>query len=213
MAEMLELVKIFTAALGIAFSGAMVPGPLLTVTIFESARRGSGAGFLIVVGHAALELVLVIGFLFGLQRFLGNPFVVRAIGVVGGVFLLWMGFGMLRGYARRVVLNLDGDEKKIRLGPFAEGIVVSLSNPYWTIWWITIGLALAIYSLKYGLLGLSVFYVGHILGDFIWYGLVIAGVVSGRRFLSDRVYRAILLVCGLFLILLAVCFILGLKLF
>lgn len=210
---MLELVKIFTAALGIAFSGAMVPGPLLTVTIFESARRGSGAGFLIVVGHAALELVLVIGFLFGLQRFLGNPFVVRAIGVVGGVFLLWMGFGMLRGYARRVVLNLDGDEKKIRLGPFAEGIVVSLSNPYWTIWWITIGLALAIYSLKYGLLGLSVFYVGHILGDFIWYGLVIAGVVSGRRFLSDRVYRAILLVCGLFLILLAVCFILGLKLF
>lgn len=210
---MLELVKIFTAALGIAFSGAMVPGPLLTVTIFESARRGSGAGFLIVVGHAALELVLVIGFLFGLQRFLRNPFVVRAIGVVGGVFLLWMGFGMLRGYARRVVLNLDGDEKKIRLGPFAEGIIVSLSNPYWTIWWITIGLALAIYSLKYGLLGLSVFYVGHILGDFIWYGLVIAGVVSGRRFLSDRVYRAILLACGLFLILLAVCFILGLKLF
>jgi threonine/homoserine/homoserine lactone efflux protein len=213
MAEMLELVKIFTAALGIAFSGAMVPGPLLTVTIFESARRGSGAGFLIVVGHAALELVLVIGFLFGLQRFLGNPFVVRAIGVVGGVFLLWMGFGMLRGYVRRVVLNLDGDEKKIRLGPFAEGIIVSLSNPYWTIWWITIGLALAIYSLKYGLLGLSVFYVGHILGDFIWYGLVVAGVVSGRRFLSDRVYRAILLACGLFLILLAVCFILGLKLF
>lgn len=210
---MLELVKIFTAALGIAFSGAMVPGPLLTLTIAESARRGSGAGLLIVVGHAALELVLVVGFLFGLQRFLGNPVVVRAIGVIGGAFLLWMGFDMLRGYARRVALNPPNGGKKIRLGPFAEGIVVSLSNPYWTIWWVTIGLALAIYSLKYGLLGLSVFYVGHILGDFIWYGLVIVGVVSGRRFLSDEAYRAILLACGLFLILLAVCFILGFKLF
>jgi len=210
---MLELVKIFTAALGIAFSGAMVPGPLLTLTIAESARRGSGAGLLIVVGHAALELVLVVGFLFGLQRFLGNPVVVRAIGVIGGAFLLWMGFDMLRGYARRVALNPPNGGGKIRLGPFAEGIVVSLSNPYWTIWWVTIGLALAIYSLKYGLLGLSVFYVGHILGDFIWYGLVIVGVVSGRRFLSNEAYRTILLACGLFLILLAACFILGFKLF
>ena len=42
----------------VALSGALMPGPLLTLTVGEAARRVLG-GPLIIVGHALLELALV----------------------------------------------------------------------------------------------------------------------------------------------------------
>jgi len=45
----------------VALSGALMPGPLLTLTVGEAARRGFWAGPLIIVGHALLELALAYG--------------------------------------------------------------------------------------------------------------------------------------------------------
>ena len=56
---------IFLTSLAIGFSGAVSPGPLLTYTITESLKKGFIAGPLISVGHALIELVLVIVFALG----------------------------------------------------------------------------------------------------------------------------------------------------
>lgn len=64
-------------------------------------------------------------------------------------------------------------------------------------------------------MGLVSFFTGHILADFVWYSLVAFLVVSGKRLLTDRVYRGLVIVLGGFLVGLAGYFMfsLGLKLF
>ncbi|MBN1557909.1 MAG: LysE family transporter [Lentisphaerae bacterium] len=194
----MELAGLFVTAFMVALSGALMPGPLLAVTIDESARRGACAGPLLILGHAVLEGALVAGVAFGLASFLKNPAVISVIAFAGGAILLWMGADMIRA-APGLSLRA-GTAPRRRLHPVAAGVVVSLSNPYWTIWWATIGMSYLVISLKLGLAGVLVFFAGHILADLAWYGLVSTGVARGRRLMTDRLYRGIIAVCGVVLL-------------
>jgi threonine/homoserine/homoserine lactone efflux protein len=89
------------------------------------------------------------------------------------------------------------------------GALVSATNPYWLIWWATVGAAYVATSLELGSLGLATFFGGHILSDLAWFTLVGALVASGRRLLTDRVYRALIFACAVFLAGLGLYFILG----
>ena len=77
-----------------------------------------------------------------------------------------------------------------------RGMLMSLANPYWTIWWATIGLGYILYSFKLGLLGVIAFFLGHILADLTWYAAVSFTVAHGRRFMNDRIYRGIIACCA-----------------
>ncbi|MBO8167855.1 MAG: LysE family transporter [Thermoanaerobacteraceae bacterium] len=202
------LSTLFITAMIIGFSGAMMPGPLLTATINESYYKGASAGPRLIFGHAILEALLVVGLIGGLDAFLVLPAVKVAIAVLGGLFLLWMGWGIVRdAWLQKVELNLEvtGSTKKLPLE--AIGILTSIANPYWTLWWVTIGLSYISMALANGYLGLLAFFLGHISADFIWYTAVSFGITSGKRIISDALYRAILLICGLFLMVLALYFI------
>ncbi|HWI55260.1 MAG TPA: LysE family transporter, partial [Desulfobacteria bacterium] len=138
----MELPNLFLTAFWLAFSGAMMPGPMLTVTINESMKRGKMAGPLIVLGHAILELVLVTGMIFGLNLIISNQSVTAGISIVGGGFLLWMGWDMIKSvFSGSVSLHLDAEGTGNKLGPVLSGIMTSLSNPYWSLWWATVGLS------------------------------------------------------------------------
>jgi threonine/homoserine/homoserine lactone efflux protein len=202
-----DITALFTTALLVGFSGAMMPGPLLTVTIAETAKRGFAAGPLIVLGHAILELALVVGLVFGLAAVFAMAGVTKFIGIVGGIFLLYLGWAMSRdAYLGRVSLdnafNNKGGEDVSGGGmhPVSAGIFISLSNPYWSLWWATVGLEFINRSMNFGLPGLASFFSGHIMADLIWYSLIAGAVAGGRRFLSPNVYRGILVFSGIFLI-------------
>ena len=49
--------------------------------------------------------------------------------------------------------------------------------------------------------------MGHILSDHSWFSLVSLAVASGRRVLTPGVYRGLIVVCGMFLWVMAVLFI------
>ena len=85
---MFELAAVFVGSFILALSGALMPGPLLTVTVAESARAGFRAGPLLITGHAALEFLLVIAIVLGLGPFLKSPPVMGVIALVGGGILL-----------------------------------------------------------------------------------------------------------------------------
>ncbi|MBI4495504.1 MAG: LysE family transporter [Deltaproteobacteria bacterium] len=192
---MLALWGIFFSSFVVGLSGALMPGPLLTVTISQAAAGGWPAGPYIVLGHALLELSLVLAIAYGLGHFLSQGPVIGAIGLIGGAVLLWMGWGMLRE-ARRASLVLEGKRGAVVLHPVWAGILFSLSNPYWTIWWATIGLSYIAFSLEKGGPGISLFYFGHILADFAWYTFISILIHFGRRWASDRAFRALIFFCG-----------------
>ncbi|NLX02142.1 MAG: LysE family transporter [Syntrophomonadaceae bacterium] len=199
----MDITTLFITAFLVGLSGAMMPGPLLTVTIAESAQRGFKAGPLIVLGHAILELALIIALLAGLSLYLQKPVVTTVISIIGGAFLLFMGFNMIKDVLQgRVALeNSENDAGKvINMHPVVAGILVSVSNPFWSIWWATIGLTYLTMALKSGAVGITSFFSGHIMADLLWYSLIAAAIAGGRRFLKQQVYQTIIMLCGLFLI-------------
>jgi threonine/homoserine/homoserine lactone efflux protein len=198
---MFELAAIFVGSFALALSGALMPGPLLTVTVAESARSGFKAGPLLITGHAALELLLVTAVVQGLGPFFKAPVVMGIIAVVGGGMLLWMGVDMVRSPGR-LSLNGQGSENPSKRTPHPVliGVLASLSNPYWTLWWATIGLGYLAATMKYGFKGVVIFFMGHIAADYAWYSLISLGIGRGKRFLNDRSYRIMIRICGLFLI-------------
>jgi threonine/homoserine/homoserine lactone efflux protein len=79
--------------------------------------------------------------------------------------------------------------------------VVSLSNPYWFIWWITIGMGYVMFARGLGIKGIFAFFTGHILSDLLWYSFISYSIQFGGRFLGMKAIKAILLACSMFLIL------------
>ncbi len=184
----------------VALSGAMMPGPLLAITISETARRGFWAGPQLMLGHAILELALIAALAAGLSKFIDNELVMAIVSLLGGAILLGMGSLAVRKVWQKVKLPTASSERGRGRTLVLSGILVSLSNPYWLIWWITLGMAYLLWSLNLGIAGVASFFTGHILADLAWYALIAFIVATGRKVMNDTVYRVILLVCGLALL-------------
>jgi len=204
---MLSYLTIFMGSFVVGLSGAMAPGPVLTVTISETLKRGFKAGPLIILGHAILEIVLLTLIGLGLGPFFERPLVTTVFLSAGGVVLLWMGVQMILTNKQTTAEALNASGTPSPYGPVLAGIILSVSNPFWIIWWVTIGMGFVTQSLQYGLIGLICFYCGHILSDLAWYSFVSFSVSAGRRLCPPRVYRIIFILCGTMLIVLGSLFI------
>jgi len=265
----MSLPLIFITAFTIAFSGAVMPGPVLTATIHQVAKRGAWAGVLIAAGHAILELVLVVALYFGLGRLLEDERlfnnVLGSVGLVGGALLLGMAWGMARYEVKAIEAEDEGKRKKEKgkngeqaeeegkrkkekgknpeqigigeielqdegrgaecknrlrffpfsffllpsgcLEPVAAGMLTSLSNPYWMGWWVTVGLPLVAKSRSHALVGLGVFYVGHVLADFTWYGAVGFALAEGKAFAGGTAFKWLIRFCSVFMAVMGVYFV------
>jgi threonine/homoserine/homoserine lactone efflux protein len=197
----MEIYLIPVTSFFIAFSGALVPGPLLAITIEDSVKKGFKAGPLIIAGHALLEFILIILLVKGFGGFLKKEITVDIFSVTGGIFLLWMGSGMLR--KKNIdVKNFSAGSHGIsnNASSVMRGILGSLLNPYWSIWWVTIGLSYIAVSVPHGIPGVALFFMGHISADFTWYSIISYSVSKGREKFSVKVNKRIFSVCGVFLI-------------
>ena len=88
--------------------------------------------------------------------------------------------------------------------PVLAGVVVSCSNPYWSLWWATIGLGMLVRAQEAGGFGVALFLVGHLLADFVWYSGISVVIAKGRQVIPTRFFRGLIVVCGVFLVYLAV---------
>ena len=132
----MSLLTIFSSSFLLALSGALMPGPVLTVTVSESARRGAVVGPLMILGHGILELLLVIALLAGLAPYIASAEMFVVISLSGGMILIWMSYTMFRKLPG-MTLDLSSTNEKPRNLVLA-GILLSIANPYWTIWWATV---------------------------------------------------------------------------
>jgi threonine/homoserine/homoserine lactone efflux protein len=209
-----EIVQIFFGSLLVAFTGALMPGPMLTLVISSVAQKGFWTSVFIVIGHSVLELLIVAGFYLGVLKYLDSPLVIKIISITGGAFLIYMAISIIVSVARKKIkLDLDSKRMAQNLGTrnsfiiTGKGILISLANPYWYVWWLTIGASFMVKSVQHSFGGVASFYTGHILADFIWYLFVGFLISTGRRFFNQKVYIGILIACSVFLLYLGIRFI------
>jgi len=194
--------EIAIASFTVAFSGAAAPGPLLLTVMRESAGQDLRVGGWLSAGHALIELPVVLLLGVGLLR-IDTNLIMPWLEMLGGTALIAFGLLTLRASAAVDASAFAGTRggKLTPLRLVLLGGITSASNPYWTLWWLTVGVAYIVQALILGPLGLLVFYISHIAGDAVVFMSVSALTSKGGRALGSRGYRALLVVTGLALIL------------
>lgn len=205
------LLELAVTSFVVGFTGAMMPGPVLIATILQSVKRGYVAGPLVTLGHALVELIMTILLVSGLALIVNSPEVFVVLGVAGGVTLLWMGVGALRYSKKASMEKLAENRSSSRLllrGPISLGLLMSVSNPYWWVWWVTVGNTFLLEGLAVAsTIGVVVFYFSHIMSDFTWYTFVSSSLSKTKTRISDRTYKYLLAGCAVALVAIGLVFI------
>lgn len=191
--------SIFFISFTVALSGALMPGPLLAGILYESSRRGFKAGPLMIVGHALAEMAMVVGIFLGISRIVKNAVVLQIISMLGALIMLYFGINMFLSIPRLSMKVKTLESKSTNL--ILKGLTLSAGNPYWSIWWLTIGIGLLLSARNKGIFAIVTFFLGHIMADMSWYSIVSATVARGSNFIPMKIYKGMVILLGVFLIL------------
>ncbi len=154
---------------------------------------------LVAVGHAFLELLMVVLIALGLTRDLAGPRVQRVI-AAGGLLLLYIAFCYLQGaWTGRMALPESGPPDPAARSTRALaglGVAITLSNPFWYAWWVTVAASYLARAQAVSAAAVAAFYLGHISADFGWDTLLAVATRTGSRWLNNRRYRSLPLLTG-----------------
>ncbi|UCC59792.1 MAG: LysE family transporter [Dehalococcoidia bacterium] len=174
----------------ISLTGAMMPGPVTAVTVTNGSQRRE-AGALIALGHGLIELPVILLIYFGLASFFESEAVRIGVGIGGGLVLIWMGLNMF--HSQRSVLN----EQKVQArGSILAGVTLTAANPYFFVWWATVGATLVVSARDFGSAGVAAMGVTHWLCDFGWLLLISLVVYKSRHLWTQRVNRVVFGICS-----------------
>ena len=204
-----SFIVVFICSFGVGLGAVVSPGPVSTAIVSQSPSRGWLVGPLISAGHAVLELAAVLLIVFGLSGALAHPAIQTGVALLGVALLLWMGGGLLLG-ALRGKIHLPGTGSEARLLSRWQivglGALTTISNPFWYAWWMTVAAGYLVFYNTVGAWAVAAFYLGHISADLSWNTLLSGVVGTGKRWITDRFYRGLIVVCGGFLVYLGITF-------
>ena len=180
----------------ISASGVMSPGPLFAANITYGLREGFRSGIKIAIGHSIVELPLVILLGIGVFSLEIFPEFRVIISIFGAITL----FGFAGIQIKSIFKKNTNISTKPKHGPIITGILFSALNPFFIIWWLTIGFKLISDAmLIWAFAGILIVFVLHIWMDFVWLGMVAFFASKSVKIISNRNYK--IMVAGLSLIL------------
>ena len=187
----------------ISLSGVLMPGPVFAAAIVKGAER-KHAGAWIALGHLVVEVPLIAAIAAGLYYFFRNDWVKIGIGVVGGALLLYMG-------ARMFQMRNDEEivKKAFPAHPMVAGILTTATNQYFILWWATVGAALILTGLTFGVIGIVAMAVVHESCDFGWDYFVSYSAFVSRKLWTKNIRAYVFGICGLILVAFGIYFILA----
>jgi len=195
---------LFKAVL-LSLSGVMAPGPITAATLAAGSRRRH-AGLMIALGHAAIEVPLICLLAAGVAEFLQTrqAIIGTVVGTAGGLFLVWMGAqGLLDLRRHGDCPDSRGEAREngtLPFGPLGMGVGLTVANPYFLMWWATVGLAFVTQGIELGAWALGLFVVCHWLCDLVWLEILSIASFKGADLLGAGRAKTILAVCALVLL-------------
>ncbi len=178
----------------ISLSGVMMPGPMFAATVAKS-YRSPWAGALVSVGHAVVEVPIILLIYFGFARFFESTVLQLVLSLLGGGMIVWLGIGMFR--SRREIVHRGQD---VRYGAVTAGIIMSAFNPFFLLWWATTGLMLVMRVVDYGPGMLVPFTLVHWGCDLVWLTFVSVLIYRTRTLWGRRFQEGLFVLTSLALL-------------
>jgi threonine/homoserine/homoserine lactone efflux protein len=194
----------FASAIFISLTGVMTPGPLFAAAVAKG-YKDDRAGIKIALGHGIVEFPLMALIVVSMDFIFENDIVKLGIGLVGGVLLLALGGSMIR--SRKMVAGVE--HEYIPFDSVTAGAVTSLTNPYFLLWWATVGAVLILNAEYFGPIIVVVFAVVHWSCDLVWYTFTSMLVFRTKHLWTPRVHEYVFGICGLIMVLFGVYFLVG----
>ena len=189
----------------ISSSGVMSPGPLFAANVFYGLKEGVKGGLKMSFGHTVVELPLIILLGIGIVSLESAPQFRIIIAIVGALGL----FGFAGLQLKSVFGHDINNQIKTKYGPFLSGILFSALNPFFIIWWFTVGFKLISDSIVlWSLWGLLILFALHIWMDFAWLASTSYLSSKSSKFLSQRNYRFLFIAISGFMIYFGITFLL-----
>ncbi len=180
----------------VSVSGVLGPGPLFLASTLRATKLGAWSGLQCAIGHTIVEAPLVLGLTVGLATIV-SPTSLRAIGLIGGGVLLFFAVLQFRQASHRIDISQQQLPASWNKQPgIILGILFTGLNPFFILWWLTVGLALVSQAILLGsFIGVAIMFGAHIWMDYAWLGGT-ATIASRGNFLLGKWYRILLVVFG-----------------
>jgi len=202
--ELGEILVFFGFAIVISFSGVMTPGPVFAATVAKG-YTDEKAGIKIALGHGLIEFPLMALIILSLGYVFKDPNVKLGIGLVGGLLLIFLGLLMIR--SRREMTEAAKDDT--RYGTIVTGALTTSANPYFFLWWATVGALLISNAQEFGAIVVLIFAVVHWSCDLAWYSFTSFAVFKTRHLWTPLVHEIVFFICGALMIGFGIYFIIG----
>jgi threonine/homoserine/homoserine lactone efflux protein len=189
----MELLDFGVQVIAVSASGVLAPGPLFFTNLLYGTRKGTQAGLKVACGHTVVELPIIVLLAAGIFTFAAATQYAGTIGLVGGIGIL--GFAglqiasILRKKNSQVTPAMAGNNKS----PFVAGIALSALNPFFLLWWFTVGLKLISDSATFGLVaGIALLFALHIWMDYAWLAGTAYLASKGSSVIKSKYYPVLL---------------------
>lgn len=194
----------FASTILISLTGVMTPGPVFAAAVIKG-YKDERAGIKIALGHGLVEFPLMALIIVSLGYIFENDMVKLGIGLIGGTLLLFLGASMIR--SRKVVAE-EGNEL-LPYDSIVAGALTTASNPYFLLWWATVGAVLVLNAQYFGPIIVVVFAVVHWSCDLAWYTFTSVLVFRTKHLWTPRVQELIFGTCGALMMVFGAYFLIG----
>jgi threonine/homoserine/homoserine lactone efflux protein len=181
----------------VSTSGVLSPGPLFFINILYGSKYGSFEGLKIASGHAIVEFPLIIALSYALYSFSYtfhvSDTIFKFIGLSGGIFLLLFSFLQIISILKdKSTYSQTISIRKFNIkNPIIIGVIFSILNPFFLVWWLTIGSKLISDSvINFGVVeGISIIFLSHIWMDYFWLWFTSFMINKGKSIITGKLYR------------------------
>ena len=185
-----QIIEFAITIIIISASGVMAPGPLFAANIAYGLQGGGKAGIKIAVGHTIVELPLVILLGIGVFSFEIFPEFRTLISILGATTLF-----VFAGIQIKTILQMkETTSFNLKHNAVLTGITLSALNPFFIIWWLSIGFKLISDAmLIWAFVGIVVVFLLHIWMDFVWLYSVACLASKSSKILSNKNYKILMI--------------------
>jgi threonine/homoserine/homoserine lactone efflux protein len=198
----MNLLNFVVTVIVVTASGALAPGPMTFGILTYGSKGGARSGFSCAIGHTLVEFPLVLALALGLLAAASQPMIKSIIGLVGGFGLI--GFGGMQIYrtakSKANLIHAFGT-RSLPASSLVLGLALTGLNPYFILWWLTIGSILVVQALAFAaIIGVLIMYMSHVWMDYAFLTVLAYFSKKGKSIVGSNYYKFVLIAFGVILI-------------